>query len=134
MEKETLLGYVKREISNIDIQRNKCLSEMSDGFNHAFEWSCCEELYCLNYKKSLLIRLMNVINETDDYKEVCSYLVNVIDTFEKEVKHGNFRKHSTNIYSNIAHTLKLEENMKLISLYERYCEYLTNVKDPIKLK
>lgn len=134
MEKETLLGYVKREISNIDIQRNKCLSEMCDDFNHAFEWSYCEELYCLNYKKSLLIRLMNVINETDDYKEVYSYLVNVIDTFKKEVERGNFRKHSTNIYSNIAHTLKLEENMKFISLCERYDEYLTNVKDPIKLK
>ena len=134
MEKETLLGYVKREISNIDVQREKHLNEMSNDFNHAFEWSSCEELYCLNYKRTLLVRLLDVIDETDDYKEVYSYLVNVIDRFENEVKCGIFRKNSTNIYSNIAHTLKLEENMKLISLYVRYCEYLTNVKDPIKLK
>lgn len=121
---ETLLDYVRRDISNVDVQRKQHQNKMTNDFNYAFEWSLCEELYCLNYQKSLLERLQNVIIEEELSINVLNYLFRTMETYLNEVKRGDFMKHSTNIYSNIAHTLKLEENMKFVKTCERYSEYL----------
>lgn len=133
MEKETLLGYVIREISSIDVQREEHINNMTKNFNHAFEWSLCEELYCLNYRKSLLERLQNVIIEEELTINVLNYLFRTVEMYLNEVKGGDFMKHSTNIYSNISHTLKLQENMKFVKMCERYSRYLSG-EDAMQLK
>ena len=129
----TLLDYVSLEISNIDIQREKCLNKMTDDFNYSFEWGYCEELYVLNYKKKNLTWLLNFINEESDSKKVIEYLENVIKGTNADLKRGNFISRSTSFYSNIAHTLKLEEDVKFISSCEKYIKYLTD-EEPMLLK
>lgn len=130
---ETLLNYVNREISNIDIQSEKCLVKIGIDFNYAFEWSYCEDLYVLNYKKKMFTGLLNIINEETDSNNVVEYLLNIIKGTNANLKRGNFISRSTNAYSNIAHTLKLEEDVKFISTCKRFIEYLTD-KEPMLLK
>ena len=129
----TLLDYVNREISNIDIQREKCLNKMTNDFNYSFEWGYCEELYVLNYQKMMFTCLLNIINEESDSNKVIEYLENVIKGTNADLKRGNFISRSTSFYSNIAHTLKLEEDVKFISSCERYIKYLTD-EEPMLLK
>lgn len=131
---ETLLDYVKIKISNIDVKRENIMSKMTDDFNHAFEWSYCEELYVLNYRKMMFTRLVDVINDENDTQAIVKHLLNLIKGIQANINRGNFIRRSTNIYSNIAHTLMLEEDAKYISTCETYIKYLTNQKMPMQLK
>lgn len=129
----TLLDYINRETSVIDAQREKCLVKIGIDFNNAFEWSYCEDLYVLNYKKKNITWLLDFINKESDSNKVVEYLENIIKGTNADIKRGNFISRSTNPYSNITHTLKLEEDVKFISSCEKYIKYLTD-EEPMLLK
>lgn len=130
---ETLLDSVNREISNINSHRGRFLVEINIDFNNAFERGYCEDLYAFNYQKEILTGLLNVINSETDSNKVVEYLENIIKGTNADLKRGNFIGRSTNLYLNITHTLKLEEDVKFISSCERYIKYLTD-KEPMLLK
>lgn len=111
--KETIESMIEKQEQKIIDAKSK----MDESFQHSFEWGYPAIIYEANHKLRHYEYVLKFLNQGQDAQFFISYLKENIASIERELLDGSFSQNSSNVYSNLAYSIKKEAVCDIRKIY-----------------